>query len=108
MAAIEHRIRLYGCLIAKSVQVVGTQLYRALWTKEEFPLGWPGYQEWSIAMMKTLFNVGSYVHWRNFIKVGMHRDMISQLLAGSAHHSSSSSTQLSEAGELYTLHLGAR
>jgi hypothetical protein len=67
LSAIEHRVRLYSALLAGTAAHAGTQLYRAV-TGQQHPLQWPAGQEWTIAMMKTLFTVGSYNHWRNFIK----------------------------------------
>jgi hypothetical protein len=60
-------VRLYSSLLAGTAVHAGTQLYRAI-TRQQHPLQWPPGQEWSVAMMKTLFTIGSYNHWRNFIK----------------------------------------
>eukprot|EP00882_Tetradesmus_deserticola_P003818 GHRQ01004037.1.p1 GENE.GHRQ01004037.1~~GHRQ01004037.1.p1 ORF type:complete len:212 (+),score=73.21 GHRQ01004037.1:292-927(+) len=70
LGAIEHRVRLYSALAAGTAAHAGTQLYRAV-NGQQHPLQWPAGQEWSVSMMKTLFTVGSYNHWRNFIKLGM-------------------------------------
>lgn len=70
LGAIEHRVRLYSALLAGCAVHAGTQLYRAI-TRQQHPLQWPAGQEWSVSMMKTLFTVGRYNHWRNFIKASL-------------------------------------
>eukprot|EP00878_Enallax_costatus_P004522 GHUV01004763.1.p1 GENE.GHUV01004763.1~~GHUV01004763.1.p1 ORF type:complete len:411 (+),score=112.86 GHUV01004763.1:860-2092(+) len=71
MNGVIHRARLYTALVGHSFQWSANTAYRVV-KREEHPMGWTAYQDWSIGFMRTLFQIGGYNHWRNSIKFMMH------------------------------------
>jgi hypothetical protein len=67
LTATRARARLYGAWAACLLRLGATSIIRMI-TGTRHPKDWPLAQECSVLMMRTLFDVGGYTHWRRFIR----------------------------------------